>query len=65
MKVLIEITQSGPQQYRACCPALPGCEEYGRSPAEVRRQIAQTIRSHLASLSMGFARSRDRVVVEL
>lgn len=65
MKVVIEITQSGPQQYRAWCPALPGCEEYGRSPVEVRRQIAQTIRSHLASLSMELARSRNRAVVEL
>lgn len=49
MKVAIVINRTR-DGYRAWCPALPGCVEFGRNREEAGERIAQAVRGYLASM---------------
>jgi predicted RNase H-like HicB family nuclease len=51
MKMTIRICEKAEGNYRAWCPALPGCTVSGRSPEEAKRKIEEAVRSYLASMN--------------
>ena len=44
------VIEKGPTSYGAFAPDLPGCVAVGKSAAEVRRLIAETVPIHLEGL---------------
>jgi predicted RNase H-like HicB family nuclease len=54
MKITVEIVQLSAEEYRARCPALPGCVVSGQSHEEVMAKANQAIDGYLASLDAVF-----------
>ncbi len=52
MKVTVKIRRQLTGDYRAWCPALPGCAVLGKSPDDVKQKMDQAIRGYLASLNV-------------
>lgn len=50
MKVAIWISETR-NGFRASCPVLPGCVEYGRTRREAMERIAQAVNGYFASMN--------------
>jgi hypothetical protein len=48
-------------EYRAWCPALPGCAVYGRSRHEAQIRVLQAVRGYLAHLDVALPRELARL----
>jgi len=44
------VIEKGPKSYGAYVPDLPGCVAVGKTPAEVRKLIAEAVPQHLDGL---------------
>ena len=51
MKLAVKITELADGQFRASCPALPGCVAAGGSVDETRRQMALAVEGYIRSLN--------------
>jgi predicted RNase H-like HicB family nuclease len=51
VKIAIRIEKRPAGGFRAHCPALPGCVEYGRSRQEASRRIARAVEGYVASMN--------------
>ncbi|KPK86006.1 MAG: hypothetical protein AMJ81_02235 [Phycisphaerae bacterium SM23_33] len=52
MRMVVMITRRASGEYRASCPALPGCVVSGPSPEEAERRMVQAVRGYLANLDV-------------
>ena len=48
-KLLVNIREVAPGEFRAACPSLIGCVAYGKTRAEVRQTMGQAAARCLAS----------------
>jgi predicted RNase H-like HicB family nuclease len=62
MSLAIRIAKERNQSYHAWCPALPGCEVYGRSAEEVRSRIEDAVRGYVARLEVALPRELGRLL---
>jgi predicted RNase H-like HicB family nuclease len=51
VKVAIRFEKTLTGGFRARCPALPGCVEYGRDRHEAGRRIARAVEGYVASMN--------------
>jgi predicted RNase H-like HicB family nuclease len=51
MTMAVKIARQSPSEYRAWCPALPGCTARGQSSAEVQSRMREAMVGYLASLN--------------
>jgi predicted RNase H-like HicB family nuclease len=56
MNLVIRISQTSRCEYRACCPALPGCVVWGRTRQEAEDRIRQAVLGYLSSLDVAMPR---------
>ncbi len=61
MEFVVKISRCSGCDFRACCPALPGCVAYGRSQTEVSERIQDAIRGYVASLDAVLPRELARI----
>ena len=61
MKLVIRITQTASESFRACCPALPGCIVYGRTRNETKKRIREAVGGYLASLDVALPRELSQL----
>ena len=52
MRLVVKISEQRSGQFRAWCPALPGCEVTADTHEEAGRKIDSAVRSYLASLNV-------------
>jgi len=60
MKLVICISRQSDTNYRAWCPALPGCMVYGQSRREAHERVHAAIEGYLASLDIALPRELQR-----
>jgi predicted RNase H-like HicB family nuclease len=51
MTMAVKIARHSPSEYRAWCPALPGCTARGQSTAEVQSRMREAMVGYLSSLN--------------
>ena len=61
MKVLTKLIRRPDGQYRAWCPALPGCTINADSQQEAQDKIERAVRGYLASLDVALPRELERM----
>ena len=52
MNIVIKVCKESEGNYRAWCPALPGCFARGHSHTEVWQKIEEAIRGYLSSMNV-------------
>jgi len=60
MRIPVKIARDPLGQYRAACPALPGCVVYGLSRHDAARKIGEAICGYLAHLEVALPRELAR-----
>ena len=50
MKLCVRITQTDEGEYRAICPALPGCVSRGHTREEAEFRLDEAIRGYIAAM---------------
>lgn len=65
MQLAIKVERRSESNYRAWCPALPGCTATGTSTDDVRQKMDGNIRGYLASLDAAVPPVLDQQVVEV
>ena len=61
MNLSVKIRRDAGHDFRACCPALPGCIVYGKSRPEVEDRIQEAVTGHLASLEVALPAELSRL----
>jgi predicted RNase H-like HicB family nuclease len=62
MSLNIRIAKQAGCEYRAWCPALPGCEVYGQTLTEARGKIQDAVRGYVANLEQALPRELGRML---
>jgi predicted RNase H-like HicB family nuclease len=60
VKLVIRISKDEKGEYRAWCPALPGCVARGRSQEEAKAHMGQAVFGYLASLNVALPTEHGR-----
>ncbi len=61
MRLTVKIANTREGNFRAWCPALPGCMVWGLSEDEVRQKISKAVDGYLASLDIALPRELSRM----
>ena len=61
MNLFVKINRRTGHDFRASCPALPGCVVYGRSRIEVKDRIQEAVLGYLASLDVALPAELSRL----
>jgi len=61
MKLAIRIARTSDGQFRAACPALPGCVVWGQTYQEAEEKINKAVCGYLASMNVALPRELGKL----